>query len=53
MAIRQYDVLFAVLIFETTGVMLTELGRGLIYNCICLRLQEKVRAMSPTLPIVG
>lgn len=26
--------------------MLRERGSGLICNCICLRLQEKVRAMS-------
>ncbi len=38
--------MFALLTFETTGVMLTESGSGLTCNCICLRLWEKVRAMS-------
>lgn len=38
--------MFALLTFETTGVVLTESGSGLTCNCICLRLREKVRAMS-------
>lgn len=38
--------MFTLLTFETTGVILTESGSGLTCNCICLRLQEKVRAMS-------
>lgn len=40
--------MFALLTFETTGVMLTEWGSGLTCNCICLRLREKVRAVSHT-----
>ncbi len=38
--------MFALLTFETTGVMLTDLGRGLTCNCFCLRLWEEVRAVS-------
>lgn len=43
----------AVLLFETTGVKLTESGSGLICNYICLRLWEKVRAMSQAHGILG
>lgn len=39
--------MFALLAFETTGVMLAESGSGLTCNCICLRLRgKKVRAVS-------
>lgn len=37
---------FALLPFQTSGVILTESGSGLTCNYICLRLWEKVRAMS-------
>ena len=40
--------MFALLTFETAGVMLAELGSGPTRNCICLRLRGEVRAVSRT-----